>query len=81
MCPKAPRISNRALLQQLQFLDVIRTCNQAVTVLMVVGLSQSGQYKPLILLWWARQDSNLQPDRYERTDAPKSMCKFSAYRW
>jgi hypothetical protein len=24
--------------------------------------------KPLILLWWARQDSNLQPDRYERQD-------------
>jgi hypothetical protein len=33
---------------------------------MVVGSYQSRRYKPLICLWWARQDSNLQPDRYER---------------
>jgi hypothetical protein len=32
----------------------------------MAGLSSNRQYKPLILLWWARQDSNLQPDRYER---------------
>jgi len=68
MCPKARGFRTELLLQQLQFLDVIRTCKQAVTVLMVVGSSQSGQYKPLILLWWAWQDSNLQPDRYERED-------------
>ena len=40
--------------------------NQAVTILLVVGSYQSRRHKPLILLWWARQDSNLQPDRYER---------------
>jgi hypothetical protein len=66
MCPKACGFRTELLLQQLQFLDVIRTCNQAVTVLMVVGSSQSGQYKSLILLWWACLDSNQEPDRYER---------------
>ena len=24
-------------------------------------------------MWWARQDSNLQPDRYERSDLPEKF--------
>jgi hypothetical protein len=64
--PLAIHLRTELSRQQLQFLDVIRTCNRAVTIFMIIGSSQSKQYKPLILLWWARQDSNLQPDRYER---------------
>lgn len=34
------------------------------------GLVASGRWTSLtkVLNWWARQDSNLQPDRYERSD-------------
>jgi hypothetical protein len=40
--------------------------------------------KPLKSLWWARQDSNLQPDRYERPaltielQAPPQAAAFAA---
>jgi hypothetical protein len=32
--------------------------------------------KPLIC-WWARQDSNLQPDRYERSEHPENLSFFN----
>ena len=30
--------------------------------------------------WWARQDLNLQPDRYERSELPGNPCRFSTSR-
>jgi hypothetical protein len=38
--------------------------------------------KPLIS-WWARQDSNLQPDRYELDNQPaqKSACGDAMLEW
>ena len=29
-------------------------------------------------MWWARQDSNLQPDRYERRDNGRRLVDFTA---
>jgi len=33
-----------------------------------------------LIYWWARQDSNLQPDRYERIALTRNAMKISAFR-
>jgi hypothetical protein len=42
-----------------------RSTKQGVSGAVAQGDNEATPVKPLIL-WWARQDSNLQPDRYER---------------
>ena len=50
------------------FWEIIRTCDQAVTILVVVGSFQNRQRKSVFcdIVWWACLDSNQERDRYEQ---------------